>query len=1021
MTRPDPAHSEDSIRVLHVDDEQDFLLIAAEMLNSFDPNLQIESTTSPKEALEMIKNDGYDCVISDYKMPEMDGIQFAMRLRDESNAPLILYTGQGSEEVAEAAFAAGIDDYIRKEMEPAHYQVLARRIQTAVEKHRAESNQVNFKLGIDRSDEAIFLTDVEGVITYVNPSFEKTYGYSSREAVGKTPRIVKSGVYSQEVYRQYWDTLLAKQVMKGEIVNKTKDGRLLTVYSSANPILDGEGNITGFLTIQRDVTEQKSLEKHLQQSEERLRGFMDAATDSFSILDSEMRYVDLNRALEERFDLKKEDIIGRNFLEVFPAFKAMGRYEKYLDVIASGEPVSLEGVQAHDSEKYLSIRAFKVGDGLGIIATNITERRRMEESLRESEERLANFMDSTSEGIGILDSELNYLEVNRIVLERSSLVKEEVLGRNMKDVHPHIKESGRYELYKEVIRTGKPVELEEVVSGPVRENLFLNIKAFKVGDGLGVVATDITERRQMEETLIAMHRHAQGLAECQSLGEVYENTVRVMTETLKFPRVDILMVEGNDLKQVTASGSIPLGVQIPLNGKGVTVKAIREKRSLLINDVSESDDYIYATGGSNDEPFDGYPLSRAELVSPIIIDGEAVGVLNVENTQVDAFTEQNRIFLELLAMHVASAIERLEKMYELERLIEERTTELKDQMGLAQTYLDVAHVIFVALGPGGEILLLNKEGCDTLRYTQEEAVGLNWFDTFVPSRMREEVIRLHKQGVAGDIELAEFNENPILTRDGEERIIEWHNAYIRDSTGKVVSSISSGIDVTERRVMKSALAESELMSAAGKVAAMVGHDLRGPLQTIKNSLYLMEKDPNSTEEMHETIGEAVDYAAAMLKELRLNIGDSPLQLQEVNLGSLICKAFEEASIPDSVETEIHVAEGLDSVSLDPLQLRRVLDNLVRNALEAMPDGGTLKVSAEVDEVGVEIRVRDTGTGVSDDLMPDLFKAFVTSKPKGMGLGLPYCRRAIEAHGGTITVESEEGVGTTFTVRLPLNR
>jgi PAS domain S-box-containing protein len=340
-------------------------------------------------------------------------------------------------------------------------------------------------------------------------------------------------------------------------------------------------------------------------------------------------------------------------------------------------------------------------------------------------------------------------------------------------------------------------------------------------------------------------------------------------------------------------------------------------------------------------------------------------------------------------------------------------------MGLAQIYLDVAQLVFLALDPEGEILLLNQKGCDTLGYTQEEAVGLNWFDTFIPPRMREDAISLHKRGVAGNIELAEFYENTVLTRDGEERIIEWHNAYIRDSTGKVVSSISSGIDVTERRDMQSALAESELMSAAGKVATMVGHDLRGPLQTIKNAVYLMEKDPDNADVLRETIGEAVDYAANMLEELRLNVGDSPLRLQEVNLGSLIQRAVLEASKPDSVEAEVHVDDGLNSVHVDPLKIRRVMDNLVRNAMEAMSDGGTLKVSAMVDEEGMEITVRDTGTGIPDDLMPDLFQAFVTSKPKGMGLGLAFCKRAVEAHGGTIVVESVEGLGTTFTVRLPI--
>jgi signal transduction histidine kinase len=227
-----------------------------------------------------------------------------------------------------------------------------------------------------------------------------------------------------------------------------------------------------------------------------------------------------------------------------------------------------------------------------------------------------------------------------------------------------------------------------------------------------------------------------------------------------------------------------------------------------------------------------------------------------------------------------------------------------------------------------------------------------------------------------------------------------------------------GANITERKQMEENLRNAERLAAAGRIASMVGHDLRGPLQTIKNALYLMERTPKDGAKLRKTMDEAVDYAANMLEELRLNVGDSPLQLQEVNLGALIERAVLEASITDSVETGLYIADGLDSVHVDPLQIRRVLDNLVRNAVEAMPDGGTLKVSAEVNAEGMELTVRDTGTGIPIDLMPDLFKAFVTTKSKGMGLGLAYCKRAVEAHGGTIVVESKEGVGTTFTVKLP---
>ncbi len=134
-------------------------------------------------------------------------------------------------------------------------------VRSCTQRERAEAELHKFKLGIDRSEEVIFLTDLDGTITYVNPSFEKTYGYGSEETLGKTPRILKSDTLPEEVYQEYWSRILEKKVVSGELTNKTKDGRMLTVQSSANPILDDSGNIKGFIAIQHDITERKRAEE----------------------------------------------------------------------------------------------------------------------------------------------------------------------------------------------------------------------------------------------------------------------------------------------------------------------------------------------------------------------------------------------------------------------------------------------------------------------------------------------------------------------------------------------------------------------------------------------------------------------------------------------------------------------------------------------------------------------------------------------------------------------------------------
>lgn len=142
--------------------------------------------------------------------------------------------------------------------------VLAPQVVSAIERFLAEREIQKFKLGIDRSDNAVFITDVDGTIQYANPAFEKVYGFTPDEALGKTPRIIKSGVIPDEQYKNFWGTLLSGGTVSGEIINKTRDGRLVPIAGTNSPILDETGKIIGFLAVHQDITERKQAEQALQ-------------------------------------------------------------------------------------------------------------------------------------------------------------------------------------------------------------------------------------------------------------------------------------------------------------------------------------------------------------------------------------------------------------------------------------------------------------------------------------------------------------------------------------------------------------------------------------------------------------------------------------------------------------------------------------------------------------------------------------------------------------------------------------
>ena len=154
------------LRILHVDDEENQLEFTKLFLEQIDRDVKIKSVLTPEEAIKLQEEDSFDCIVSDYKMLNMNGIELAQKLREKSDVPFILYTGQGSEEVAEKAFNAGVDDYLRKEVEPTHYQVLAKRIRHTVEKKRTDEL---YKKVVEESRDAIVILR-DNKIEFLNKS-----------------------------------------------------------------------------------------------------------------------------------------------------------------------------------------------------------------------------------------------------------------------------------------------------------------------------------------------------------------------------------------------------------------------------------------------------------------------------------------------------------------------------------------------------------------------------------------------------------------------------------------------------------------------------------------------------------------------------------------------------------------------------------------------------------------------------------------------------------------------------------
>jgi PAS domain S-box-containing protein len=218
------------------------------------------------------------------------------------------------------------------------------------------------------------------------------------------------------------------------------------------------------------------------------------------------------------------------------------------------------------------------------------------------------------------------------------------------------------------------------------------------------------------------------------------------------------------------------------------------------------------------------------------------------------------------------------------------------------------------------------------------------------------------------------------------------------------------------------LLKSERLAAIGKLAGMVGHDLRNPLAAIKTASYLLRKKQGAmtTENANEiltTIDRAVEKANNIIGDLLDYSREMNLDLQEYSPKSLIDYTLLSMTIPNTVKIVDHT-QSFPTIWVDASKMERVFVNLAKNALEAMPNGGTLEIASYQNAEDLDFTFSDTGKGMPDNVLEKLFTPLFTTKPIGMGLGLPICKRIVEAHGGKITVQSTPNKGTTFTIKLP---
>ena len=210
--------------------------------------------------------------------------------------------------------------------------------------------------------------------------------------------------------------------------------------------------------------------------------------------------------------------------------------------------------------------------------------------------------------------------------------------------------------------------------------------------------------------------------------------------------------------------------------------------------------------------------------------------------------------------------------------------------------------------------------------------------------------------------------------------------------------------------------EKKIIEKMSHISSELAHDLRSPLQTIQNAIYLIEKNPENTQ-LFTMVRQSLTQATEILDSFRDYYKAHILQRIEVDPVKVVDLAFSDLEIPDNIVVT-REAEEVNPLSIDPSKMAMAIRKLLINAIQAMPEGGELYVTVSEEQGVLEIIIGDTGYGISPEISDIIYTPFLSGQKNGRGLGIPAAKRVVESHGGELSYDSNAGQGTRFMIKIP---
>lgn len=748
--------------------------------------------------------------------------------------------------------------------------------------------------------------------------------------------------------------------------------------------------------------------------------------------------------------------------------RPLERLSKEVELLGKGESYKNIDVKTGDEVESLAERfnwmASRLEQTLSNLRGKVAELEEREKALaeakkdlQETKDYLEGIVENSADAIITSDLEGKITSWNKAAEMIYGFKEEEVLGKVLPMIPDFLmaEEMG----YIERLKAGETIKnmetLRQKKDGKIFEiSLTLSPILDPSGNVIGIsgISRDLSEKKRVGEELL---RKTRELATLNFINEAMRRTLDLnrllriiltsvtMGDGLGFNRAILFLVdekkktlrgvmgvgpgspeeawqiwsrlasEGKGLKDLV-TGDMPWDegsfvdrlakrTEIPIDGGGILSLTIKNKKGFNIVDAKNNPDvesFMIQQFGT-----------EAFATVPLIAKDKVIGLILVDNLFTKRpITDEDMRFLTAFSNQAASAIENAQ-LFEKVAGAEAELRNIFDSITDMVFFSDIDFVI----------KKVNKMVLEKLRASEEDIIGKRCYEVFPcsgpkPGCPHLETLKTKKTSLQ-EVEDAILGGTFLVT-----------TSPFFDHLGNVMGTVHILRDITEQKRLRERLLYSEKMAALGEMAAKIAHEIRNPLVSIGGFARRLENRFKKTGAKERDYADIIVREASrlegILQELMGFVKERPLRLERTGLNRLIediLSLFSSELLEKKIKIVKELSGGDLEILADPEQLKQAIINIINNAQQAIGRNGKIHIRTALLKDSVAIEISDTGGGIPRDILDSIFNPFFTTKSSGIGLGLAITHRIVEMHGGEIEVRSHEGVGTTFTIKLPLER